>query len=113
MRFCDYRRVVQKPAAQLIIVIFVIYVAGLWLTNALLYFQKMSLSYASVTEYYLGLGRALFAAPQLSGHAGGVAFSSLCHGAAPAHPDPSHAVRAAQLKYQSRVYHHSVHVGPG
>ena len=39
---------------QLIIVIFVIYVAGLWLTNGLLYFQKMGLSYTSVTEYYLG-----------------------------------------------------------
>lgn len=39
---------------QLIIVIFVIYVTGLWLTNGLLYFQKMGLSYTSVTEYYLG-----------------------------------------------------------
>ena len=31
-----------------------LYVAGLWLTNALLYFQKMGLSPASVVEYYLG-----------------------------------------------------------
>jgi hypothetical protein len=31
-----------------------LYVAGLWLTNALLYFHKMSLTYTSVVEYYLG-----------------------------------------------------------
>jgi hypothetical protein len=32
----------------------VLYVAGLWVTNALLYFSKMDLSYGSVVAYYLG-----------------------------------------------------------
>ena len=54
MRFVITGEWSKNRLLQLIIVIFVIYVAGLWLTNALLYFQKMSLSYASVTEYYLG-----------------------------------------------------------
>jgi hypothetical protein len=39
---------------QTIVTLYALYVAGLWLTNALLYFQKMSLSYASVVGYYLG-----------------------------------------------------------
>jgi hypothetical protein len=39
---------------QRIVVLYAIYVAGLWLTNAMLYFNKMSLSYGSVVEYYLG-----------------------------------------------------------
>ncbi|MDJ0786059.1 MAG: hypothetical protein QNK05_04585 [Myxococcota bacterium] len=39
---------------QTIVVLYVTYVAGLWLTNALLYFQKMTLAPSSVVEYYLG-----------------------------------------------------------
>jgi hypothetical protein len=39
---------------QTIVVLYVLYVAGLWVTNALLYFSKMSLSYGSVVGYYLG-----------------------------------------------------------
>jgi len=39
---------------QTIVVLYVIYVAGLWVTNALLYFDKMGLGYASVVEYYRG-----------------------------------------------------------
>jgi hypothetical protein len=39
---------------QTIVVLYAVYVGGLWLTNALLYFSKMSLSAASVVEYYLG-----------------------------------------------------------
>jgi hypothetical protein len=39
---------------QRIVVLYAIYVAGLWLTNAMLYFSKMSLTYGSVVEYYLG-----------------------------------------------------------
>jgi hypothetical protein len=39
---------------QRIVVLYAIYVAGLWATNAMLYFSKMSLSYGSVVEYYLG-----------------------------------------------------------
>jgi hypothetical protein len=39
---------------QTIIACYAIYVAALWLTNALLYFDKMSLAPASVVAYYLG-----------------------------------------------------------
>ncbi len=54
MRFVITGEWSHNRLLQLIIVLFVVYVAGLWLTNALLYFQKMSLSYSSVTAYYLG-----------------------------------------------------------
>jgi hypothetical protein len=39
---------------QTIVVLYALYVAGLWVTNTLLYFSKMGLTYASVVEYYLG-----------------------------------------------------------
>jgi len=39
---------------QTIVALYCIYVGGLWLTNALLYFSKMSLTPASVVLYYLG-----------------------------------------------------------
>jgi hypothetical protein len=39
---------------QLIVVLYSVYVAALWTTNALLYFSKMGLTTASVVEYYLG-----------------------------------------------------------
>jgi hypothetical protein len=39
---------------QTIVVLYSVYVAGLWVTNTLLYFSKMSLTYGSVIEYYLG-----------------------------------------------------------
>jgi hypothetical protein len=39
---------------QTIVILYSIYVAGLWVTNALLYFAKMSLTPASVVAYYLG-----------------------------------------------------------
>jgi hypothetical protein len=39
---------------QTIVTLYSLYVAGLWLTNALLYFDKMGLSYASVVRYYRG-----------------------------------------------------------
>jgi hypothetical protein len=48
---------------QTIVVLYVLYVAGLWTTNALLYFQKMSLDPASVVEYYLG-AEATFSPPR-------------------------------------------------
>jgi hypothetical protein len=54
MRFVVSGEITRNRLLQVIVVLFVIYVAGLWITNALLYFQKMGLSYASVTEYYLG-----------------------------------------------------------
>jgi hypothetical protein len=39
---------------QTIVVLYSVYVAGLWVTNALLYFNKLGLTYASVVAYYLG-----------------------------------------------------------
>jgi hypothetical protein len=39
---------------QVIVLLYVLYVAGLWLSNALLYFQKMGLAPASVVDYYRG-----------------------------------------------------------
>jgi hypothetical protein len=39
---------------QTIVVLYALYVGALWLTNALLYFSKMGLTYVSVVEYYLG-----------------------------------------------------------
>ncbi|HEV8711708.1 MAG TPA: hypothetical protein VGX03_02635 [Candidatus Binatia bacterium] len=54
MRFVITGEWSKNRLLQLIIVLFVVYVALLWLTNALLYFHKMGLTYASVTEYYLG-----------------------------------------------------------
>jgi len=39
---------------QTIVVLYSLYVVGLWLTNALLFFDKMSLSCASVVRYYRG-----------------------------------------------------------
>jgi len=39
---------------QVIVVLYALYVIGLWLTNALLYFSKMSLTASSVIDYYLG-----------------------------------------------------------
>jgi hypothetical protein len=54
MRFVITGEWSKNRLLQLIIVLFLVYVAGLWLTNALLYFNKMGLTYTSVTEYYLG-----------------------------------------------------------
>lgn len=54
MRFVITGEWSKNRLLQLIILCFIAYVAVLWLTNALLYFQKMGLTYASVTEYYLG-----------------------------------------------------------
>ena len=39
---------------QVIVLLYAIYVGMLWLTNALLYFNKMSLAPSSVVAYYLG-----------------------------------------------------------
>jgi hypothetical protein len=37
-----------------IVVLYVLYVGGLWVTNGALYFNKMGLTPSSVVEYYLG-----------------------------------------------------------
>jgi hypothetical protein len=48
---------------QTIVVLYSVYVAGLWLTNALLYFNKMGLTYQSVVSYYRG-NEELFLSPR-------------------------------------------------
>lgn len=54
MRFVITGEWTRNRLLQTIVALYAIYVAGLWLTNALLYFSKMSLSYGSVVAYYLG-----------------------------------------------------------
>ena len=54
MRFVITGEWSRNRLLQTIVALYAIYVIGLWLTNALLYFNKMSLSAASVVEYYLG-----------------------------------------------------------
>ncbi len=54
MRFFVTGEWTQNRLLQTIVTLYALYVAGLWLTNALLYFQKMSLSYESIVGYYLG-----------------------------------------------------------
>jgi hypothetical protein len=54
MRFVITGEWTRNRLLQTIVVLYSVYVAGLWLTNALLYFHKMSLHPASVVTYYLG-----------------------------------------------------------
>ncbi|MBI3089875.1 MAG: hypothetical protein HYY96_04350 [Candidatus Tectomicrobia bacterium] len=48
---------------RLILLLFLLFVALLWLTNALLFFSKMSLSPASIVEFYRG-SEARFLTPR-------------------------------------------------
>ena len=54
MRFVITGEWRRNSLLRLIIVLFLLYTAGLWVTNALLYFNKMKLTPTSVVEYYLG-----------------------------------------------------------
>ena len=54
MRFVVTGEMSRNRLLQIIVVLYAVYVGGLWLTNALLYFHKMGLSPASVVDYYLG-----------------------------------------------------------
>ncbi len=54
MRFVITGEMNRNRLLQTIVVLYSLYVALLWVTNALLYFSKMSLTLGSVTEYYLG-----------------------------------------------------------
>ena len=63
MRFVVTGEWSRNRLLQTIVVLYVLYVAKLWTTNALLYFQKMSLDPASVVEYYLG-AEATFSPPR-------------------------------------------------
>jgi len=48
---------------QVIVALYALYVAALWVTNALLYFSKMTLAPSSVVSYYLG-NEARFQSPR-------------------------------------------------
>ncbi len=54
MRFVITGEMNRNRLLQVIIAAYSLYVALLWVTNALLYFSKMSLTYGSVVAYYLG-----------------------------------------------------------
>lgn len=54
MRFVITGEWDRNRLLQTIVVLYVLYVGGLWVTNTLLYFNKMSLEPSSVVEYYLG-----------------------------------------------------------
>ena len=63
MRFVITGEFNRNRLLQTIVVLYTLYVAGLWLTNALLYFARMDLTYLSVVEYYLG-SEARFLSPR-------------------------------------------------
>jgi len=54
VRFVVSGEMNRNRLLQLIVILFLVYVALLWVTNAVLFFQKMSLYPQSVVEYYLG-----------------------------------------------------------
>lgn len=63
MRFVITGEWTRNRLLQTIVVLYSIYVGGLWITNALLYFSKMGLTPDSVTSYYLG-SEELFLSPR-------------------------------------------------
>ena len=54
MRFVITGELGRNRLLQVIVVLYCIYVALLWCTNAMLFFDKMDLSVASVVAYYRG-----------------------------------------------------------
>lgn len=54
MRFILTGEMSRNRLLQTIVMLYALYVAGLWVTNCLLYFSKMGLTYGSVVAYYLG-----------------------------------------------------------
>ena len=54
MRFIVTGEWSRNRLLQVIVVLYTAYVAGLWVTNHLLYFSKMTLEPSSVVAYYLG-----------------------------------------------------------
>ena len=54
MRFVVTGEWSRNRLLQTIVLLYAIYVAGLWVTNGLLYFSKMGLGPDSVVAYYLG-----------------------------------------------------------
>ena len=63
MRFFVTGEWTRNRLLQTIVALYALYVSGLWLTNALLYFNKMGLTPSSVTDYYLG-NEAIFTSPR-------------------------------------------------
>ena len=63
MRFTITGEWKRNSLLRLIIILFLVYGAVLWVTNALLYFAKMGLTYQSVVDYYLG-SEARFTQPR-------------------------------------------------
>jgi len=63
LRFVVTGEWTRNRLLQTIVVLYAVYVSGLWLTNALLYFHKMSLTPSSVVDYYLG-NEASFTSPR-------------------------------------------------
>ena len=54
MRFVVTGEWSRNRLLQTIVVLYVVYVGGLWVTNGALYFNKMGLTPSSVVDYYLG-----------------------------------------------------------
>jgi len=54
VRFVITGEMTRNRLLQTIVVLYSVYVALLWVTNAALYFEKMGLGYDSVVEYYRG-----------------------------------------------------------
>ena len=54
MRFIVTGEWSRNRLLQVIVVLYTAYVSGLWLTNHLLYFSKMTLEPSSVVAYYVG-----------------------------------------------------------
>jgi hypothetical protein len=54
LRFVVTGEWTRNRLLQTIVVLYALYVVGLWVTNALLYFSKMGLGPDSVVAYYLG-----------------------------------------------------------
>ncbi len=54
MRFVVTGDWARNRLLQLIVVLYTVWVGGLWVTNCLLYFSKMTLAPSSVVAYYLG-----------------------------------------------------------
>ena len=54
MRFVITGELNRNRLLQTIVILYSLYVVGLWITNALLFFSKMNLTAVSVIDYYLG-----------------------------------------------------------
>ena len=95
MRFFVTGEWTRNRLLQVIVALYALYVSLLWLTNALLYFSKMSLAPASVVAYYLGNEERLPPAAKLPGPARGLPLPLVRDRHVAAGADASDVVRAA------------------